>query len=270
MNRLNYLTFGGNAVEAEDFEWLQNATRDAVKEFLKGFGINNTDSLIIYGCEVTGGNYSAGAVVLAGEILPVQAGVLPTLNPGEAYQFQVMETPDPSGTEPLESGGTTNQYRIREAVVVSAAPGTSLALDGKRLHDEEDWVDLTPINGCTSATAYGGAIPQLSVRRTKRKTLEVRGWITIPEATSTSVLPIAILPVGYRPVRVVRFAAPLRDVFAAPGSFDKTTIVQINEVIIGTGFLMNGEIKVSGATGVPITSGQSATIYLDGVQIPLD
>lgn len=269
MNRLSYLAYGGNAVEAEDFEFLQNATKDALKELLKGFGINNTDSLIIYGCEVSGINYAAGAVVLAGEILPVLAGILPTLNPGETYQFQVLETPDPSGTEPLESGGTTNQYLIRQAIVVSAAPGTSLAIDGKRLHDEEDWVNLTPINGSVSSTAAGGAIPQLSVRRTKRKTLEFRGWITVPEATLASNLPITVLPTGYIPSKLIRFIAPLRDIFAAPGQFDKGTIIQINTASMG-GFTANGEIRPSSTTGVAVTAGQSATIYFDGVQIPLD
>lgn len=268
MNRLNYLTYGGNAVEAEDFEWLQNATRDAVKEFIKGFGINNIDSLIIYGCEVTGGNYSAGAVVLAGEILPVQAGVLPTLNPGEAYQFQVMETPDPSGTEPLESGGTTNQYRIREAVVVSAAPGTSLALDGKRLQDEEDWVDLTPINGASSSAAYSGAIPHISVRRTKRKTLQFRGYVNVPETLLSTVLPFTILPVGYRPSKLIRVSAPFRDIHAASGMLDKITILQINGA--SSGFVQNGEIMASTTAGVAATVGWDSVIYLDGIEVPLD
>jgi hypothetical protein len=269
MNKLDYSAYGGNGIESEDFEWLQNATKDALKELLKGFGINNSDSFIIYGCDIISGAYTDGAIVLNGEILPVQAAALPALNPGETYQFQLQQSFDPAGLEPLESGGTTNQYVIRTAIVVSGIPGTSLALAGKRLFDEDNWIVLPLINGAAASSLYGGAVPPLSVRRTKRNTLEFRGWCSVPEATLSAVLPFATLPPGYIPDKFIRTIASLRDISATPGNFDKSTIIQINNIASGT-FFKNGEIRASNTVSLAVTPGQDVVLYFDGISIPLD
>lgn len=280
MNRLRYTTFGGNAVEAEDFEWLQNATKESFKLLMKAHGVGNNEYMILFGCdEATPGNITAGAVVIDGEPMAVDAQALPALTGSDIHYFSVVEVADPSGNEPLESGGTTDQYIIRKAVVVAGTPsGSYLALNGKRYYSEEDWHyvgypgEIGYDNGANSI--YGVptpvqplAVPGMRFRKTKDNRLELGGRVNIPVASYG--VPFATLPASHRPDCVIQVPIIFYDP-ALSGDTIKAGRLSINASSLGGTLVKNGEVSIQNSAGVAIGSTTSIVVYLDGILVPLE
>ena len=280
MNRLRYTTFGGNAVEAEDFEWLQNATKESFKLLMKAQGVSNNEYMILFGCEVpTPGNITAGAVVIDGEPMAVDAQVLPALTGSDIHYFNVVETADPSGNEPLESGGTTDQYIIRKAEVVAGTPiGSYLALNGKRYYSEEDWHyvgypgEIGYDNGAfTQFMATPPAVHPIfgmRFRKTKNNRLELGGRVTIPVASYG--LNFATLPVDYRPNYYAQFPAILWENGGNAGELIKTCLITINSAAISGVLIRDGLVQINNANVLAINTSVNITVFLDGISIPLE
>lgn len=279
MHRLDYLSYGGNGIEAEDFEWLQNAILEGFQNVLKGLGADPSGNMILFGCEVTGAiaagsAFSAGAVSIGGEPCTVDAGVLPTLNPGEVFMYQLVITNDPTGLEPLESGGTTNQYKIRKATIVSAAAsGSYLAPDGQRLGRHENWRYVgapgEPAfeNGCSVSTINTFLRP-LRFRKTKDNRVELSGMVRIPNANIATLATIFTLPAGYIPKGAPTLSVNYSE-FPSPNPNDcmYPTFLLINTRSL-VGGTENGKVFITNLKTPP--NGGDAMLFLDGIFFSLD
>lgn len=127
MNKLQSTDLGGIPLEWDDLRWESDAIREALLNLVKGFSEQAYSNMVIWGCDVSGAGHTAGAVLLNGEICTVDAlATLPTPGVGQVLHFQLTETDDPSGTETMQNGSVTNQYKIRKAVVVASnTPGSN-------------------------------------------------------------------------------------------------------------------------------------------------
>lgn len=69
--RIDFNNLGGFPAVQETFNWMQDSYRTAIISIAKLFG----DKIILFGCEIAGGNVTPGAVVINGEIMPFEGGV---------------------------------------------------------------------------------------------------------------------------------------------------------------------------------------------------
>lgn len=147
---------GGIAFENDDLQWMQNATIEAWYGFLSAFGISPTASFIISGCAIdTGtGTYAAGYISLAGEILKVDAGTLPTAAPDLFWDLDV--TNDPAGNEVLYSGGSADTYEVRKGIIKAGSATGKMPITAFSLI--EKITGKTARVDCTKSTPSGTVI----------------------------------------------------------------------------------------------------------------
>lgn len=220
MNRLKKDSLYGMYPEWDDWDWTQDAVKDAIKHLLAQWGLNNDSYYILYGCEsaLNGGTNAyeiqPGAVVLDGEILPVDAHTVANETPasGMGFQFKLVTSYDPAGQEPTQSGPNIDAYEVRKAEVQWAAtedpggPIPHLPMTGPRLQEiiteqtlqqvdsnNGDWIVATFQNG------WSGGIVPLSYRLDAFGYLELRGTADGTAATADVVCRLPLVPVNHRP-----------------------------------------------------------------------
>jgi len=138
MNKL--LTYAGvMPVFLGDINFMQNAAADAFKQLARALMNSGSDSVnaILQGVEITSGGqdveWSAGIVVLNGEILPVAAGGVTAQGPNELY-FHVNSVL--SGERTFKDGNSHDCYDTRTAVINTDSTD-GIAFDSlERLHEE--------------------------------------------------------------------------------------------------------------------------------------
>ena len=108
----------------DDYAWMQEAILDMIKGITSAYGEN----FIMSGCEVTitvvnseTNNYSwtAGYIVISGELLKVDAGNIDIDNPNHAI-WQVHSSWNVNGTKVDSDGNSVDCYNIRKAKIVSS------------------------------------------------------------------------------------------------------------------------------------------------------
>lgn len=127
MNRLKLTDNGGMELHLDDFRWQDEGIREGFKGLAKAFG----DNFIIEGAvaSVSGSVWTVGAgwVVLAGEVLKMdaQAAIDTATYPHVYVELDI--TYDPTGYEVFENNTPHDTYEIRKAKVV----GYTTAQSGK-------------------------------------------------------------------------------------------------------------------------------------------
>jgi hypothetical protein len=111
----------------EDFNRIDAAVREAFLGMCSAYGIGQSDSFVLSGCEITEANgvlsVAAGFIALGGEICKVDAHTVAEHNAGSdpaGYDnfWLVAPTIDPGGTRPVEGGGTVNSWTYRKGKLV--------------------------------------------------------------------------------------------------------------------------------------------------------
>lgn len=155
MNKLQSTDLGGIPFEWDDLRWESDAVREALLNLVKGLSEQEYLNMVIWGCNVNGAGHTAGAVLINGELCSVDASAtLPTPGVGQVLHFQLIETDDSFGTETMQNGSVTNQYKVRKAIVVASnTPGNNPLFGSIKLTRI-----ITPINE-PSSTYY--VIPSL-------------------------------------------------------------------------------------------------------------
>ncbi|MGM9774886.1 MAG: hypothetical protein ACI3Y2_06775 [Candidatus Egerieousia sp.] len=118
-----YKTYNGEQpVFLDDFNFIQDATQDAIRMLANALMRNDASSCILWGCRITYTSHSIawtdGLVMLAGEILPIRAGELPWVEDQSMY-FQILETLDPAGERTYKDGSEHSCFAEREARISS-------------------------------------------------------------------------------------------------------------------------------------------------------
>lgn len=127
MNKLKTDHLGGMSFEWDDWRWEQEAVRDAFFGIVSAWGISQSDSFIISGCESTPSgvvfSINEGYIALGGEIFRVENhGVIAALGAGEVHYWDAQITFDPTGLEATKNAGAVNTYEIRKAIVKKGIP----------------------------------------------------------------------------------------------------------------------------------------------------
>ena len=140
-----FLTFAGvQPVYLGDIEYMQNAAADIFRE-LGGALMNQAPSglnAVLYGVEISHPaefqvSWTAGAVIIDGEILPVLAGSLTSSTQrSPVLYFHVVSTP--GGTRTFKNGVTRDCYATRTATLTESSTGGVYERTVKRLHAEKD------------------------------------------------------------------------------------------------------------------------------------
>lgn len=160
MNKL--LTYAGvMPVFLGDINFMQNAAADAFKQLARALMNSGSDSVnaILQGVEITSGGqdveWSAGIVVLNGEILPVAAGGVTAQGPNELY-FHVNSVL--SGERTFKDGNSHDCYDTRTAVINTDSTD-GIAFDSlARLHEEVVVDDHVYAGGMTGRVTSGNLI----------------------------------------------------------------------------------------------------------------
>ena len=123
-----FLTYTGKQpVYLGDIDFMQSAARGAFGNLMKAYTGRDDANAILYGVDITYAlntiSWTAGVVCIAGEILPVAAGILTT---GSTYYFDIVSTA--SGQRTMGDGTTKACWEERAATIVSTA--TSYPLSG--------------------------------------------------------------------------------------------------------------------------------------------
>ncbi len=198
MNNVITTNNGGFPVVLDDLRFNQQAVRDAFYGLLSAFGVSAADSFIISGCVIAsysiGGAYSAGWISLNGEILQVDAGVLPSPGVGEDWYWAADVTYDAAGAKVMENATTVQAYQVRKGKIISSTAGLPATLLTPTLSDKikgimlgEDWIDVA------SSTA--------KYRKDKLGFVHLIGMIGQNNISTFT------LPVGYRPATNQSFRA---------------------------------------------------------------
>lgn len=136
-----FLTYTGvQPVYLGDIEYMQNAAADIFRE-LGGALMNQAPSglnAVLYGVEISHPaeyqvSWTAGAVIIDGEILPVLAGSLTSsTHRSPVLYFHVVSTP--GGTRTFKNGVTRDCYATRTATLTESSTGGVYERTVKRLH----------------------------------------------------------------------------------------------------------------------------------------
>lgn len=125
MNKVNWLQLGGAPIRNDDWQF----EADAVREAIKGLGSILGDNALLSGCEPslvgTQFTFSAGYVLISGEVYYVPAVTTPINFDGVHNYFQINESSvTPEGDVVMEDTMPANIYRQRIALLVYDLSGT--------------------------------------------------------------------------------------------------------------------------------------------------
>lgn len=202
MNRIE-LEDNGFPWSADAVEFMQSSYTDVIEKLCKLHG----DNYIVFGCEVTGGSISSGAIVVDGELIPFEAG---------AYnaKFTISET-----SENVEYSDQVQRPAFFTRVARCTSNGSYNLADFKRIRTHEvfgetDWVscqvdsriNFNPWNSSANWTDYvaSAGFDYLAALKARRDAngnvflLGGGGMITGITASYT----FATLPEGMRPKKI--------------------------------------------------------------------
>lgn len=139
MNKL--LTYAGTMpVYLGDIDFMQDAAGSAINQLVRALMDSGDGSLnaILQGVEISRPDthvfaWTAGVVVINGEILPIEAGSVSTLSLGNLY-FHVNSTL--SGDRTFKDGQTHQCHDTRSAVINTTSSGGIAVSSVPRLHEE--------------------------------------------------------------------------------------------------------------------------------------
>lgn len=155
MNKI--LTYAGiQPIYLGDLDFTQNAVSDALKNIAKAL-VNlssDTPDAILQGVEITRPTsgtlaWSAGVVVLSGEILPIAAGTITSDNPSDLY-FHVVSVL--SGNRTFKDGVSRQCYDTRSATLTTESTDGVQLTSLVKLH-EIDYAEYSPISLPTGVSA---------------------------------------------------------------------------------------------------------------------
>lgn len=114
-----FLTYPGKQpVYLGDINFMQSAARDAFQNLMKAYTGRADANAIIYGVDITYAlnsiSWTAGVVCIAGEILPIEAGILTS---GSPYYFDIVSTA--GGQRTMGDGTTKSCWEERAATITS-------------------------------------------------------------------------------------------------------------------------------------------------------
>lgn len=154
-----FLTFSGTQpVYLGDIDFMQNAASAAFKQLLRGILNSPSDdgmNAIIQGVELSyNGNawsWTEGVVVLAGELLPIEAGTISDIGYTRNLYLHVRSTL--SGTRTFKNGQSHDCYETRDAIINTTFSGGVNVKAIARLQktDDEVYDDSYYITGTGSS-----------------------------------------------------------------------------------------------------------------------
>ena len=114
-----FLTYPGKQpVYLGDINFMQSAARDAFQNLMKAYTGRADANAILYGVDITYSlnsiSWTAGVVCIAGEILPIEAGILTS---GSPYYFDIVSTA--GGQRTMGDGTTKSCWEERAATITS-------------------------------------------------------------------------------------------------------------------------------------------------------
>ncbi len=208
MNKVIFAHSGGMPLRQDHFNYMQLAYTKSIEALAGTLQANYKLS----GCDVTlvGNTFTctAGYIVLANEILPVEAHSL-TVNFGKSARFVLKTSWDPNGLLQFKPpAGQFNCYQVRYAqleeytIVVPEAPTTMPynapyaheVLSGKIFSLEEPWTVVTTF--LNNMDNIGGAYASVAYRKAQNGMIMLRGTVNNVDGVAANVLR---LPPAYRP-----------------------------------------------------------------------
>lgn len=222
MEKNLYLT-GGQPLRNDDLRHAERGIEEAILNILSGLGRElptEVDSFRLFGADITvnpePGNttWTAGAIVMDGEVFTVDAGSIATVDAEDRY-WQVDETFLPNNPRTFEDSSTKNVNAIRKATLVYAAapPADSKLISTFRTIErgirglyqkhaqafaKDDWVAPTLINNWVNV---GGGNTDAQYRIGDDNTVYLRGQIKSSVVGDRSGVVIFSLPAGARPAK---------------------------------------------------------------------
>lgn len=114
-----FLTYPGKQpVYLGDINFMQSSVREAFENMMKAYTGRADANAILYGVDITYAlnsiSWTAGVVCIAGEILPIEAGILTT---GSPYYFDIVSTA--GGQRTMGDGTTKSCWEERAATITS-------------------------------------------------------------------------------------------------------------------------------------------------------
>lgn len=214
---------GGLDLFHDDIRWNDTSYRSAFFGILKAYNIGTNENFIVSGCEptlVTGVNVviTAGYIFLNGELLEVEAQTIVDGGTLDLYTYVKAITYNSGGDRVLKTTPSTVQtwQKNRGIVTASTSPVLTTELDvinGDRLQDKieqllgfvtDTWHEVgaagEPVYGVGWAAYTGESSEPLKFRLSKLGVLELTGLAN----SSSNLTIIFTLPVGYRPLNLIR------------------------------------------------------------------
>jgi hypothetical protein len=198
MNKLK-IPNGGMPLHGDDFEWLQAASKDAIKGMVHAFAVPFSGNMILSGCEVAGSAVAPGYVLIDYEVCYYPGGTLPTsINDGPKFVLSV--TYDAAGADVFADSVTRDTYEVRRAVVVDNFTGIDVS-SGPRL-DQRIWVMVESFNTNALVTQFHNgwsATGQMFVQLIGGGMKCLYGQLSTGAKSDTAATKILTIPAEYRP-----------------------------------------------------------------------
>ena len=211
MNRIDIQRNAGFPVQKQTFDFLQQAYGSAIEHLCRVYGNN----VILYGVELVGGNRTAGAVVINGELLPFEASP-------NATHIAIVETAE---HVQFRGGELLPAYITR---VARCATNGAIALAGLRRirAGQTDWVNCEWEHGdeggtlpCGDATPWR-VIEPIQVRINEAGRVQIRGRFTFgihgPELILRYLIPERFRPATDKVVALSYADQTTGNTFATP------------------------------------------------------
>lgn len=211
MNIFKTTDNGGLPLALNDFRWIDAGYREAFKALMSGYGVVDSEAVIISGCErtlATGTvSIAEGYISLGGEICLVPAHTYPEPTGGQLEYWDLYTSFDPEGYKVFQStlDYDTYQKRIAKITVASSVPaGYTEYADTKNIFQITRLKINTGIwNEMSNVVVTGGTIPGTYISQFKKDSCEFihfKGTCYFEDAGSGTVNELlGTLPAGYRP-----------------------------------------------------------------------
>ncbi len=141
----------------EDLAFIQQGLQEAIAAVASVFG----PQVVLYGLQLSGSGYSAGAILWEGEVYTVAAFTPPSsISPDEALYLSRQTTYSPDGVRQYFDGQTRNAWEVRIATLqYSALPSAGMALASSFV-SASDWV--SQIAASQAAIQIAALVPPIA------------------------------------------------------------------------------------------------------------
>lgn len=239
MNKLYVDNNGGMPFYKTDFNFIDEAVRDAFKGLFSNYGLTASDGFRISGCVVTQSgvnprnfSWTDGYIYYLGEILKVVAGNLTTdtipWGTGKGLYWDIDLSWNSTGNRAFYSGGSHDCYQVRNGILkFGTLPSPCMPMQAPYIKDklidsitisdllirinayEEPWNAATLLNSWANYTNVYEAVSYK---------IDLFGvvWLKGYAVTGNNTLPIFNLPIGYRPTKKRKFFGGLNPSTADP------------------------------------------------------